>query len=213
MRNRRFHWRRGLTFLMAAAAVAGGSLSGLAVKTKAADTGVIEAAEETEINEETKQIIEVENTSEEVYGTEELSRDANDSDIELSDMEANNEQKTTETEIIRTETIEPEKKAFTASDVRTIPAVLASFDFNDTGLDGGNAKAAAFGSIELQDRDEQNGKAVYFNGNSFLTVTDIAEDSLLTGVDELTLSYDAKPDNSNHAGWTFYAAPNADNLH
>jgi len=88
--------------------------------------------------------------------------------------------------------------------------LLADFTFDDeeSGFEGGMAKAT--GTYSLKDSfDAQNGKALYLNGSSqFLTVKAENGDSLLTGVEEITISYDAKPDRTD-TSWVFYAAPNA----
>ena len=85
--------------------------------------------------------------------------------------------------------------------------LLADFTFDDaqSGFSGGQAKAE--GAYALQEVDGR--KAVYLNGNSdhFLKVTKADGTSLLTGVEELTISYDAKPDRTD-TNWPFYAAPN-----
>ncbi|WP_440322185.1 family 43 glycosylhydrolase, partial [Laedolimicola sp.] len=91
-----------------------------------------------------------------------------------------------------------------------IAELLAAFDFNDVtaaGFEGGNAKAT--GSYSQKESYEGAGKALYLDGSStnFLTVTDKAGKSLLTGVEELTVSFELKPDRTN-TNWAFYAAPN-----
>ena len=88
-----------------------------------------------------------------------------------------------------------------------VPEVLADFSFDEKGqyFDGGNAKAA--GAYELV--ENANGKALRLNGtNQFLNVTAKDGKSLLTGVQEMTVSFQAKPE-GNAANWAFFAAPNA----
>ncbi len=89
-----------------------------------------------------------------------------------------------------------------------IPEVLADFNFDADGsyFDGGNAKAVGIYTLE----DHGTGKALRLNGNNqFLTVTDKNDKSLLTGIDEMTVSYQIKPENSK-TNWGFFAAPNTD---
>ena len=97
--------------------------------------------------------------------------------------------------------------ANTGSPARSGENLLAEFTFDDqqTGFTGGQAKAA--GAYTLQEVDGR--KAMYLNGNSdnYLKVTKTDGTSLLTGVEELTISYDAKPDRTA-TNWPFYAAPN-----
>ncbi len=86
--------------------------------------------------------------------------------------------------------------------------ILADFDFDSDagGFTGGRAKAS--GTYTLT--DSYDGKALYLDGSAsnFLTVTDEAGDSLLTGLDELTISYEMKPDRTA-TNWVMYAAPNS----
>ncbi len=89
--------------------------------------------------------------------------------------------------------------------------ILAQFDFDDEtdGFKSENAKAT--GNHTLTDSyDSSAGQALYLNGSAdnFLTVTDADGNSLLTGATELTISYEAKPDQSSTTNWVFYAAPN-----
>ena len=75
-----------------------------------------------------------------------------------------------------------------------------TFDNDETGFTGGQAKAT--GAYTLQEVDGR--KAMYLNGNSdnYLKVTKSDGSSLLTGVEELTISYDAKPDRTA-TNWPF----------
>ena len=87
--------------------------------------------------------------------------------------------------------------------------VLADFDFDadETGFTSEHAKAS--GSYALQESySTKYGKALYLDGssNQYLTVTDKNGGSLLTGTDELTISYDAKPDRTD-TNWALFAAP------
>lgn len=81
-----------------------------------------------------------------------------------------------------------------------------SFDNETEGFTNGNGIAT--GTYTLQ--DSANGKALYLDGSDdFLTVTKADGSSLLTGKNEMTVSFLAKPETSN-VNWLFYAAPNAD---
>ena len=93
----------------------------------------------------------------------------------------------------------------------TTAPLLANFTFDDEAsvLTGGNAKATVNGSYQLTDsKDAANGKALYLDGNAanYLSVTDAGGKSLLAGKEEITVSYDAKPDQTA-TSWIFYAAP------
>lgn len=87
--------------------------------------------------------------------------------------------------------------------------VLAEFDFNKDGAGFESENAKATGKYSLKDSyDEKAGKALYLDGssNQFLTVTDKAGKSLLTGAKELTISFELKPDRTA-TNWVMYAAP------
>lgn len=87
--------------------------------------------------------------------------------------------------------------------------LIASFNFDDeaTGLTGAGAKATVKGNVSYADH-ENNGKALYLDGNGgYLDVTKESGESLLTGLKEMTISYDAKADRTA-TNWMFYAAPN-----
>lgn len=88
------------------------------------------------------------------------------------------------------------------------PEILADFDFDDEESGFTNGYAVAKGTYTLQDHD--GGKAIYLDGTSdFLEVTKENGESLLTGVKEMTVSFQAKPE-SAATNWGFYAAPNDD---
>ena len=86
------------------------------------------------------------------------------------------------------------------------PETLAYFTFDEdgTGFTGGRAKAE--GSYTLE--DSYDGKALYLDGSAsnFLTVSRLDGGNLLAGAEELTISYEAKPDRTS-TNWVFYAAP------
>lgn len=89
--------------------------------------------------------------------------------------------------------------------------LLASFDFNTDASDGafigGSAKASVSGSYTLTERTDGD-SAIYFDGGAnYLSVTDADGKSLLTGKDEITISYDQKADRTD-TNWVFFAAPN-----
>lgn len=86
--------------------------------------------------------------------------------------------------------------------------VLADFTFdNETdGFIGGTAKAS--GSYTLE--NSYDGKALYLDGSAsnYLTVTNQEGGSLLTGLNEVTISYEMKPDRTT-TNWVMYAAPDS----
>ena len=96
---------------------------------------------------------------------------------------------------------EPEEDAGTS--------LLADFSFDDENdaLAGGNAKAS--GNYTLTDSYD-GGKALHLDGSSsqYLTVTGSDGSSLLTGVEEMTVSYDIKNERTG-TNWAVYAAPTA----
>lgn len=90
---------------------------------------------------------------------------------------------------------------------------LAEFNFDEEAAEGkyngGNAFASINGGCSQQLRAGTN-KALYLNGSDgFLNVTGADGGSLLTGKDNITISYDAKPEKAEKS-WTVFAAPNAD---
>ncbi|MDR0671914.1 MAG: family 43 glycosylhydrolase, partial [Oscillospiraceae bacterium] len=95
-------------------------------------------------------------------------------------------------------------------------SLLADFNFNTAAVsgvfDGGNAKAAVSGTYALQAKEGEPAEdtALYLNGssNNFLSVTKRDGGSLLAGYEEITISFDAKP-NRTATNWVFYAAPDA----
>ena len=91
----------------------------------------------------------------------------------------------------------------------TDPDLLADFTFDDGDktFDGGNATGATQGTATLA--DGKDGKAAKLSKNFWLNVTAKNGDALLKGKNDVTISYDVKPDASNNTGWTFFAASNA----
>ncbi len=94
-----------------------------------------------------------------------------------------------------------------AGDSGAADSLIASFDFDkeaeEGGFVGGGAKAS--GTYTLQEHN--GGYALYLNGSQFLNVSAENGESLLTGKEEITVSYDAKAAKGDKS-WTFYAAPN-----
>jgi len=88
---------------------------------------------------------------------------------------------------------------------------LASFDFNDpeTGFSGAGAAATPKGDLELVS-DDAGGKAVKFDDNFWLDVTKENGSPLLDGIDDVQISYEAKPNSEEGSqSWTVFAAPNS----
>lgn len=87
--------------------------------------------------------------------------------------------------------------------------VLAEFDFDEEnesgGFDGGNAAAVKNGSNISLEEHADNGMAVRLGDASFLDVTAADGGSLLTGWDEVNVSFDLK--GTDNLAWIFYAAP------
>ena len=95
-------------------------------------------------------------------------------------------------------------------------ACIASFTFDDAdeGFQGKGAVAEKKGTILLSDerRGGASGKSARLKNGSWLDVKTKDGQSLLTGVESLSISYYSRatdPDKDG-AGWAFYAAPNAD---
>lgn len=92
-----------------------------------------------------------------------------------------------------------------------------AFENNALSSDGGyNAKvtiAEGDASVTTLGRDAYLGNAVRLDGDS-LNVTTADGSSLLTGLQELTVSFYSKPDadNAAHQYWGFFAAPNGDTI-
>ena len=84
--------------------------------------------------------------------------------------------------------------------------LIADFDFDrelaDGGFSGGGAKAT--GTYTTQEHN--GGNALYLDGSQYLNVVADSGESLLTGKEEITISYDAKPTKGDKS-WTFFAAP------
>lgn len=91
--------------------------------------------------------------------------------------------------------------------------LLLNFDFEDLsdGQEIATDTVKAVGGYTLADSYEGSGKALHLNGTSsqWLNVTKADGTSLLTGLDEMTVSYDIKNERTA-TNWAFYAAPNAE---
>ena len=90
--------------------------------------------------------------------------------------------------------------------------LLAEFDFNTPASDGvitgTGAVARVNGTIQLQDRIDGD-TALYLDGSNgnYLSLTKDGKTSLLTGKEEITISFDTKRARTS-TNWIFYAAPN-----
>ena len=88
---------------------------------------------------------------------------------------------------------------------------LAEFNFDADASDGAFAGGGGLGTVNggcsLELRAGTN-KALYLNGSdSFLNVTKADGSSLLAGKENITISYEPKPDKAEKS-WSFFAAPN-----
>lgn len=86
--------------------------------------------------------------------------------------------------------------------------VLVDFNFDEEAADGGFASenAKATGTYSL--KDSYDGKALYLDGSNtnWLNVTAPDGTSLMTGIKELTVSFELKADRPE-SNWPYYAAP------
>lgn len=90
------------------------------------------------------------------------------------------------------------------------PIADFSFDDMETGFSGAGAVANQNGAVAIVDRENQAGKALDLNGtDAWLDVKKQDGGSLLTGLEELTVSFDSYS-RKNEKSWSFFAAPNAD---
>jgi len=90
-------------------------------------------------------------------------------------------------------------------------SLLAEFTFDneENGFSGGKAKAERNYTL-VESYDSNAGNALHLDGTNqqWLKVTDLEGNSLLTGVDEMTVSYDIKNERDK-TNWAFYAAQRA----
>ncbi|MFF2370889.1 family 43 glycosylhydrolase [Agromyces sp. NPDC058110] len=84
-------------------------------------------------------------------------------------------------------------------------ALLADFTFESgtTSFDGGAALATTQGTATLV--DGPTGKAARIGSGFWLSVAKQGGAPLLAGLDDVTISYDSKPDASGKAGWSVFA--------
>ncbi|XME00987.1 LamG-like jellyroll fold domain-containing protein [Lachnospiraceae bacterium C1.1] len=88
--------------------------------------------------------------------------------------------------------------------------LIASISFDDSSLEAEGANVTVSGTEDYEDDTESGeGKSFYFNGKTCLTVTDEDGGSLLSGHDELTISYRSKPTKASGGNWPFFAAHNS----
>ncbi|WP_395244264.1 LamG-like jellyroll fold domain-containing protein [Agromyces sp. MMS24-K17] len=88
----------------------------------------------------------------------------------------------------------------------TDDALLAdlAFESGTTAFEGGGARAAVQGTATLV--DGPTGKAAKLGSGFWLNVTKADGTPLLAGRDDVTISYDSKPDASGNTGWSVFAA-------
>lgn len=91
-----------------------------------------------------------------------------------------------------------------------LPDPIAQFDFDEAPTDGrfvdGDAVASVHGTAAVVPGQDGHGTAASLSEDFWLDVT--AEDGapLLSGHDELTISYDSRPAESGNTGWSVFAA-------
>lgn len=89
------------------------------------------------------------------------------------------------------------------------PVLEAEFDFDDSPSGFESEGAVVSGTYNLTDHED--GKALSLNGSGqYLKIAGAAGNSILSGCDEFSVSFQVKPDTSSSTNWIFYAAPNND---
>jgi len=85
-----------------------------------------------------------------------------------------------------------------------------SFENETTGFTGGLAKAIPVGTYTLS-TDSVSGKSLYLDRGNYLEVKNLFDESLLTGFEEITVSFYSKVDtiSTGDPNWPFFAAPDA----
>ena len=150
--------------------------------------------EQTTEKQETEGVTAEETETEEPAAEEQTSEESDAAEPAVTAEETKNEEDVTDTE-------ENEKKCIASF----------SFDNSDQGLQGSGAKAAVIDSAKsvILSNNGYHGRALYLDGtgNSALKVTKEDGSSLLTGVEELTVSYYSRP-TDKRTNWGFYAAAN-----
>ena len=86
--------------------------------------------------------------------------------------------------------------------------LIADFTFETVGspLDGGEAIGNVQGTAAFVDGPD--GKAARLSSGFWIDVTKKDGSPLLAGLNDVTISYDSKPDSGGNIGWTVFAAPN-----
>lgn len=98
---------------------------------------------------------------------------------------------------------------------KILPYVIADFTFDDLegGLKGGNAVASvAGGSLDLVEHDGGYAAQFVSGDKDYLNVTAADGSSLLTGYDEISISYDLLVPNTSGTNWVYYIAPDDSSL-
>ncbi|MDD2973215.1 MAG: Ig-like domain-containing protein, partial [Lachnospiraceae bacterium] len=96
-----------------------------------------------------------------------------------------------------------------SSNVPGADGLIADLNFDDTeqGFKGAGAIGTGSTSIAAGKSGVSGDNALSLTGSNFLNVVQKDGTPLLTGLDEVTISMDAKFDKSNGANWALYAAP------
>jgi LPXTG-motif cell wall-anchored protein len=93
------------------------------------------------------------------------------------------------------------------------PTPVASFDFDSAPTDGafvsGDARANVQGTADLETGQAGHGTAARLSSAFWLDLRTANGGSLLAGRDDVTISYDSRPDAQGNVGWTVFAAPTA----
>ncbi|WP_022879012.1 LamG domain-containing protein [Microbacterium sp. B19] len=90
------------------------------------------------------------------------------------------------------------------------PAPLASFDFDSAPTDGafvsGDARANVQGTATLEAGEPGHGTAARLSSAFWLDLKTAGGGALLAGRDNVTISYDSRPDAQGNVGWAVFAA-------
>lgn len=90
------------------------------------------------------------------------------------------------------------------------PAPVASFDFDSAPTDGafvsGDARANVQGTADLEAGQPDHGTAARLSSAFWLDLKTADGGALLAGHDDVTISYDSRPDAQNNVGWAVFAA-------
>ncbi len=120
------------------------------------------------------------------------------------------------TDFADSEQVESTAKNYSPVEVKK-GELVAAFDFenvesNVTEITGIGAKAAVMGTAAYADSYGENGKAAQITSGFWLNVTKEDGTPLLKGMDEITISYDGKYSAAGNTGWSFFAAPTANQV-